>query len=134
MKKALLVILLILIILISWKLLFIKPNLKGFYQTEINGYHVQMLIREADNSFTEWIDNRQVDKGNYEKLDENLYRIKGSKQDFEITLNPDNSFEIIVKKLNNGNPILMKNIDTNDVPISFGTKFDDVDEYRSLLD
>lgn len=93
-----------------------------------------MLIREKDNSFVEWIDNREVDRGTFEKFDTNSYRIKSSKQNFEITLNNDNSFEIVIKKLNNGNSIKMKNISEDDTPFSFGNGFDDIDEYKSLLD
>ena len=134
MKKLTLIILSLVIILILGECLSIKPTLKGFYQSEVNGYHIQMLIREEDNSFVEWIDNREVDRGSYEKSENNSYRIKSNKQSFEVALNDDNSFEIIINKLNDGKPINMKNISTDDTPISFWDKFDDVDEYKTLLD
>ncbi|MCT4592670.1 MAG: hypothetical protein N4A57_00130 [Anaeromicrobium sp.] len=133
MKKSKLIILSIAIIFILWGFISKTPTLKGFYQSEVNGYHIQILIREEDNSFVEWIDNREVDRGTYEKVDTSLYTIKGNKQSFELTLNDDNSFEIVINKLNNGNPISMKNISTDDYRISFG-KWDDVDKYKSLLD
>lgn len=111
----------------------IKPTLKGFYQSEnVNGYFVQMSIRQDDSSFVEYISNREVDSGTYEKAENNIYRMKGDKQNFEITLNNDNSFEIIIKKLNGGNPIQMKNID--DTPTTFPPIFGDVDKYKTLLD
>jgi hypothetical protein len=134
-KKSKLIILLIVIIFILWSV-FPKTNplLKGFYQSEMIGSHiVQMLVREEDNSFVEWINNREVDRGTYEKLDDKSYRIKGNRQNFEITLNDDNSFEIVISKLNDGTPIIMKNIRTDDFRQSFG-EFKDVDEYKSLLD
>jgi len=134
-KKLKLIIILIATIFILW-ILFTKKNLllKGFYQSEmIEGYFIQMLVREKDNSFVEWIDNREVDRGTYEKLNDKSYRFKSNRQNFEITLNNDNSFEIVVKKLNDGNPIIIKNIKTDDVRIGFG-KFEDVEEYKSLLD
>lgn len=134
MKKLTVIVLSIVIILISWGYLSIRPTLKGFYQSEVNGYHIQVLICEEDNSFVEWIDNREVDRGTYKKSENNSYRIKSNKQSFEITLNDDNSFDIVVDKLNDGKPINMKNISTDDIPISFWDKFDDVDEYKALLD
>ncbi|QGU94444.1 hypothetical protein GOM49_04405 [Clostridium bovifaecis] len=66
------------------------------------------------------------------KKQKTIYRMKGDKQNFEITLNNDNSFEIIIKKLNGGNPIQMKNID--DTPTTFPPIFGDVDKYKTLLD
>lgn len=134
MKKSKLIILLIVIISVLWSL-FPKtdPVLKGFYQSEMIGIHIiQMLVREEDNSFVEWIDNREVDRGTYEILDDKSYRIKSNRQNYEITLNNDNSFEIVINKLNDGNPFTMKNISSEDHNIGFGN-FDDVDEYKSLL-
>ncbi|ABR48413.1 hypothetical protein Amet_2255 [Alkaliphilus metalliredigens QYMF] len=133
MKKSKFIILLIVIVVVIWGFVSKNPNLKGFYQSEVNGYHIQMLIRKEDNSFVEWIDNREVDRGTYEKVDTNSYRIKSNKQSFEIGLNDDNSFEIIINKLNDGKPIIMKNITKDDHRVSFG-EWDDVDEYESLLD
>lgn len=133
LKRSRLIILSIAIILILWGFISKTSILKGFYQSEVNGYHIQMLIREEDNSFVEWIDNREVDRGTYEKVDTNSYRIKSNKQSFKIILDDDNSFEIVIRKLNDGSPIIMKNITTNDHRIVFG-KWDDVDEYKSLLD
>ncbi|MEH7388493.1 hypothetical protein V7147_24305 [Bacillus sp. JJ1521] len=92
---------------------------------------MQMTFQPADNSLIEYIDNREVDKGTFEKLENGLYKINGDLQEFEITLNNDNSFGLIVKKINDGKPINMKNID--EVPIYISTEFDDVDEYISLL-
>lgn len=83
MKKLIFIILAVVIIMILWwGYGFKKPELKGFYQKEVNGYHVQILIRREDNSFVEWIDNREVDRGTYEKINTNLYRIKSNKQSF----------------------------------------------------
>lgn len=111
-----------------------KPTLKGFYQTEkdVNGYFVQISIHQEDNSFVEYISNREVDRGTYEKLENNTYKMKSDKQSFEITLNNDDSFEITIKKLNDGNPIKMKKMDNT--PITFPAIFVDVDEYKTLLD
>ncbi len=109
------------------------PPLKGGYQSEpVEGYIVQMTFQPEDHSFVEYIDNREVDIGTYEKLENGVYKINGDIQEFEITLNNDNSFDVIVKKLNGGNPIKLKNID--DVPTYIGTKFDDADEYKSLME
>lgn len=106
------------------------PYIKGFYQSDrINNHYVQLSI--DDDNFVEYIDNREVDSGIYEKLEERTYKLKSSKQDFQITLNDDNSFEIIIEKLNDGKPILMKKL--GGIPTTFSTEFDDVDEYKTLL-
>ncbi|GGM38464.1 hypothetical protein GCM10011351_25710 [Paraliobacillus quinghaiensis] len=111
----------------------IIPALKGGYQSEIvDGEFVQMSFQPDNNSFIEYISNREVDKGTFEELKNGLYKITGDMQEFEITLNSDNSFDLIVKGLNQGKPIRMKNID--DIPVYFSTKFNDVDEYKSLLE
>ena len=110
------------------------PVLKGFYQREREGigYVVAITFKQDDSSFVEYIDNREVDRGTYEKKENNVYKIISDKQNFEITLNAENSFELIIKKLNNGKPIQIKNV--NDIPTYFGTKFDDVNKYKALLD
>jgi hypothetical protein len=111
----------------------IKRGLDGFYQSEVvNGYHVQMTFNKADNSFIEYIDNREVNKGSYENLKDNTYKVNGDTQSFEIILGEDNSFEITINKLNDGNPIKMKNIAGD--PTYVRTGFDDVEEYKKLLD
>lgn len=113
-----------------------KSNLPlhGFYQSDpVNGYHVQISFNRTDNSFVEYIDNREVDKGMYEILKkDNTYKLSSDRQNFEISLKEDNSFDLTINQLNNGKPINMKYI--NDVPSGFGTKFDDIEEYKKLLD
>lgn len=110
-----------------------EPTLKGTYQSEREGigYVVQIAIQPDGSSFVEYIDNREVDRGTYEKTKNNVYKIKSDKQNFEITLNAEDSFEIIIDKLNNGNPIKLKKI--SDTPTYSSTKFDDVDKYKTLL-
>ncbi|MEH7225774.1 hypothetical protein V7112_18335 [Bacillus sp. JJ1566] len=109
------------------------PPLKGGYQSEhVEGYIVLMTFQPGDHTFVEYIDNREVDKGTYEKVENNVYKLNGEMQEIEITLNSDNSFDLIVKKLNDGKPINLKNV--NATPVYFGTEFDDVEEYKSLLE
>jgi len=109
------------------------PVLKGSYQSEhVNGYIVQMTFQPAEHSFVQYIDNREVDKGTYEELETGLYKMNGGLQEFEITLNSDNSLDVVVKKINDGKPITLINVD--DTPVYIGTEFDDVDEYKSLLE
>ena len=131
MRKVILTIFSLIFILILGGCASPTPTLKGFYQSDrINNYHVQISI--DDNSFVEYIDNREVDRGIHEKLEERVYKLKSDKQDFQFALNDDNTFEITIKKLNDGEPILMKKIGS--VPTTFSTVFDDVDEYKALLD
>ncbi|MEH7239471.1 hypothetical protein [Bacillus sp. JJ1562] len=111
----------------------IIPVIKGGYQSEnVNGYFVQLSFQPDTNSFIEYINNREVDKGTYEELKNGVYKINGDMQEFEITVNNDNSFDIFLKKLNDGKPIKMKNV--SDTPVYFSTKFDDIEEYKSLLE
>ena len=134
MRNAIVTILSLAIILLVGCTSNTPPKLKGFYQTEkdVNGYFVQLSIQQDDQSFVEYISNREVNRGTYE-IDENgKYLMTGNKQSFEITLNDDNSFDIIVKKLNEGNPIKMINI--GGVPVTFPAIFDDEEEYKTLID
>ena len=106
--------------------------LKGSYQSEREGIGYIILISfQQDNSFVEYIDNREVDRGTYEKIKNNVHKIKSNKQNFEVTLSAENSFEIIIKKLKDGKPIQLKNI--SNIPVGFSYKFNDVDKYKSLL-
>ena len=111
-----------------------EPVLKGFYQSEkdTNGYVIQMSIQQDDSSFIQYINNREVDKGTYEKAENNIHKMRTENQNFEITLDDENSFDIVIRKLNSGNPIKMKNI--NNVPAYFKTRFDDVDKYKTLIE
>ena len=108
------------------------PPLGGSYQSDfIQGYIVQMGIQSDDHTFVEYIDNREVDRGTYEEKEKGTYLFKSKKQEFEITLTDEDSFEIIINQLNDTKPIQLKNIDK--VPTYFSTEFDDTEEYIKLL-
>ena len=111
-----------------------SSSLQGFYQSErtTDGYVVQISIQPDENSFVEYIDNREVNSGTYDVLSDKKYKLNGDNQTIEITLDENNSFEIIIKKVNSGNPIVLKNIDK--IPADFTTGFDDVDKYKLLLE
>ena len=80
------------------------PLLGGGYQSEhVEGYVVQMAIQPDDSTFVEYIDNREVDRGIFEKNSDNTYLFKSDKQTFEITLSPEDSFEIIIDQINGEN-------------------------------
>lgn len=111
-----------------------QTTLLGFYQSDgpINGYHIQLSIWQRKNSFSLYIDNRELVSGVYKQLDDNTYELLGDNQTFIIELNRQNSFEIIISKLNDGKPIRMNNIGY--VPMSFSGDFADVDKYNDLLE
>ncbi len=134
MRKLLTAISLVIVLILAGCTPAIIPDLKGFYQSEREGigYTVVLTFQPDDHSFVEYIDNREVDRGTYEETENNGYMIKSDKQNFEISVSDDNSFEIVIKKLNEGKPIELKNID--DTPTYFSTEFDDVDTYEALLD
>ena len=64
-------------------------TLEGTYQSDIDnsGYIVQIAFQPDDNSFVEYISNREVDRGTYEEKESNIYILKSDKQNFEIALN-----------------------------------------------
>lgn len=108
------------------------PILGGSYQSEhIEGYVVQIVIQPDDNTFVEYIDNREVDRGIFEKKSDNTYLLRSDKQTFVITLYPEDSFKISINQINGEEPIELKNI--NKVPIYISTEFEDVEEYEKLL-
>ena len=111
-----------------------KTILRGCYQSEREGigYVVVISFQQDNGGFIEYIDNREVDRGTYEKIKDNVYEIKSDKQSLEVTLNAKNSFDIIIKKLNNGKSIQLKNV--SDAPVEFSTRFNDVDKYKALLE
>ena len=111
-----------------------NSSLQGFYQSErtTDGYVIQISIQSDENSFVQYIDNREVNSGTYDELPDKKYKLKVDNQTIEITLDENNSFEIITKKVNGGNPIILKNVDK--VPGYFTTEFDDIDKYKLLLE
>ena len=108
--------------------------LRGSYQSErtSDGYIVQISIYSDENSFVEYIDNREVNKGTFDIIEGKKYNLVGDNQNIEINLDKNNSFEITMKKVNDGNPILMKNF--GDLPIKFDSRFNDTEEYEKLLE
>lgn len=108
--------------------------LRGSYQNErtSDGHFVQISIYPDENSFVEYIDNRDVNRGTFDILEGKKYSLVGDKQTIEINLDKNNSFEITMKKVNDGNPILMKNL--GDLPAKFDSRFNDTEEYEKLLE
>ncbi|WP_018589573.1 hypothetical protein [Terrisporobacter glycolicus] len=102
----------------------VTPKLHGFYQSDqINGHFIQLSFQIDDNTFVEYIDNIEVNKGTYENLKDNTYELKGNKRKLEIKLEQNNSFNLNIHKINNGNIIEMKKID--DIPTYFKQQFSD---------
>lgn len=111
-----------------------QPELKGGYQNDQaeDGYCVTLSFDPADGSFMEFIDNRKVDAGTFEKIDAGTYRLTSERQEFEIVLSEDNVFEITLAKVNGGAPLQMTNRD--DIPVEFVDQYDDEEKYQALLD
>lgn len=110
------------------------PPLAGNYEsrdTQGDGIFVHMAIQPEEKTFVEYISNREVDRGTYEEKSDNVYLFKGEKQEFEITLSPEDSFYVTVHQLNEGKPIELKN--TGNIPTYFSTEYDNVEEYEKLL-
>lgn len=135
MKKVLILILSLMSILIFCSCTTTNnSSLRGFYQSErtTDGYVIQISIKPDENSFVEYIDNREVNSGTYDVLSDKKYKLIGNNQTIEIALNKNNSFEIIIKKVNGGNPVVLKSVDK--VPAYFTTEFDDIGKYEALLE
>ena len=110
-----------------------QPSLIGFYQSDgdVNGCYVQLSIWRKETGFTLFIDNREVSKGIFKKYEDNTYELNGDEKNFTIKLEHDNTFEIVISKLNNGKPIQMINMSY--VPMGFPTEFNDEEKYKELL-
>ena len=107
--------------------------LEGSYQNETvkDGHFVTLAFYPDDSSFVELIDNRKVDSGTYEKESNNVYLLKSEKQEFEIDLNKDDTFEITLDQINGGKLFQLKN--TSKDPGEIATEFDDIEDYEKLL-
>lgn len=107
--------------------------LAGSYQNEatINGHFICLAFYPDNSRFVELIDNRKVDSGTFEKKSGHTYSLKSEKQEFEIILNQDDTFEITLDQLNDGKPFQLKN--TSKDPGEIVTAFEDVEEYEKLL-
>ncbi|WP_186808964.1 hypothetical protein, partial [Halolactibacillus miurensis] len=97
----------------------------------IDRYVVQFSFQPEENSFVQYIDSREVDRGTYQLKKDNVYYLAGDMQNIELTLNKENSFDIVIEKLNNDKPIHLVN--TSLIPGYSSTAFDDVEEYKELI-
>ena len=79
---------------------FANTSFGGFYQSEmISGRYVQISIDTEKETFTQYIDNREVNSGTYESLGESKYKLVGDIKTFEIDLAKNDSFELTIKNL-----------------------------------
>ena len=109
------------------------PPLGGGYQSDfIQGYIVQMGIQPDDHTFVEYIDNVEVDRGTYKLKSEDVYLLKSERQEFEITLTKEDTFEIVINQLNDKEPIQLRKV--NSAPILFEQVEDHPEEYIKLLE
>lgn len=110
----------------------INLSLNGHYQSEnYKGYTIDVSIDKQKNTFEQYINGRNVNQGKLEYIDKQCYKLTGDNKVYEIYLSNDNSFEIILNKINN-KPITLKFISDNQ--LSHETEFDDIDEYKKLLE
>lgn len=132
-KSSIIVILLISALLLGGCLDNQVPILKGSYQnkSDINGKFIQLAVDNRENTFVLYINSRQVNKGTFEKESDNLYKMSGDVQEFQIHLENDNSFNIKISGVSNDFPIKMEN--TSKVPTYFPASYGDEDEYKELL-
>ena len=134
MKKIIYILLISIFILCVFNLPQDNINLKGTYTSSqlSNNYIVQITVDPIDNIFVEYINQRKVDSGNViSNSNNNSYTLKGSKQEFDIILDKENSFNIFIKSINGENPINLKN--SNDIIQSYSILFGDEDTYIDLL-
>lgn len=128
MKKRLIIIVSILVtlLIVGCSHNLTNPALEGFYQSRMKtGYHIQFSFHDDNNTFVGYINNIEINKGTYEALGYGKYILRGDREDLEVKLEKDDSFNLnmenLVKKLNGNEPIKMKNV--NKVPVYFETVF-----------
>lgn len=135
MKKFLKVALAILVVSGTYFFIVAEDNneLKGTYKSS-NGDGKNIVLITVDNeanTFVEYIDQREVDRGSIIKVDDNVYKFKSDKQEFETTLKNNDSFNILIENINGKEPINIKK--STDVKQYFSTVFGDEKEYKELI-
>lgn len=135
MKKILVLIITLMALSIGYFMLSYSNStqLKGSYKSSNpdNKNIVLITVDPEDNTFVQYIDQRKVDEGSVMENSDKSYTFKGSKQEFDITLNGDNSFDIFIEKINGSEPIKLKNITEHGT--YYSTDFGDEEEYKKLL-
>lgn len=122
-QKLLIVISFLVILLMVWCTNNKTQTLHGFYQSEnVDGHFIQISFQREDNTFVQYIDNIEVNKGMYEHLEDNIYMLKGDKKDLKINLE-DDFFNISIDKLNDGKSIKIKKV--GNTPSYFESEFSD---------
>lgn len=119
-----------------WMALFIFPKpgpmLAGTYQSDmINGHCVQFAVKPADNTFVEYIDCRAVNSGTYTKNEDGTYTFDGDLKNFTVTLQKDNSFDIIIAKIDDSRVITLSFL--WDAPTYNGDVYVDDEAYKDYL-
>ena len=120
-----------------WAILLIfyerpMPTLGGSYQSEmIGGYIVQFAVQPQDNTFVQYIDCREVNKGSASDNGDGTYVFDGDVKDFTVTLKENNSFDLILVKLVENRVITLENI--SKVPIYIGMTYGDEEAYKDYL-
>ena len=110
-----------------------SSELKGTYisSNQDNNYIVQITVDKESNTFVEYIDQREVDRGTISKNSNSNYTFKSNKQEFEVVLKGNNSFDVLISKINGAEPISPKN--STDVNTYFSTNFGDEEKYNNLI-
>nr|WP_278679959.1 hypothetical protein [Clostridium paraputrificum] len=110
-----------------------SSELKGTYisSNQDNNYIVQITVDKESNTFVEYIDQREVDRGTISKNSNSNYTFKSNKQEFEVVLKGNNSFDVLISKINGAEPISLKN--SADVNTYFSTNFGDEEKYNNLI-
>lgn len=120
-----------------WAILFIfyerpMPMLGGTYQSvNIYGHCVQFAVQPADSTFVQYIDCRYVNKGTYMQNEDGTYSFDGDVKDYTVMLREDNSFDIIIVKLDDSRAITLSYLWKT--PTYNGTDYGDEEEYKGYL-
>ena len=70
-------------------------------------------------------------RGTIDKNTNSNYTFKSNKQEFEVVLKDNNSFDVLIGKINGAEPISLKN--STDVNTYFSTNFGDEEKYNNLI-
>lgn len=119
----------------SWPL-NAPATLLGTYQSGFHGsYYVQFAVTDekhhGENTFVEYIDSREVDRGTWTAHENGAYHLAGARQDLWIVLDDEDRFWVSIPGIEDGAPIWLENLWKT--PAYNGYIYGDEGAYQALL-
>ncbi|MEA4987139.1 MAG: hypothetical protein VB095_03705 [Anaerovorax sp.] len=140
MKKIIAVLIIVILAVMATGCSNKDTQLGGFYQSDFIGSNsdiVQISVNSDNGEFVQYISSRQVNSGIYRKNENGLYEFDGDVHSFTVILNEDDSFEVVIPKLNGDTPIILNQINEDKsifTTIGGQENYSDIEEYKDLLE